>query len=81
MGGAALMARPKGRPKQPAKAEAAGDARVTIINLKGTQDQADWLDAIHRKTFIPKTTIVRLALAAWAEQNGHPPFPGAEGEE
>lgn len=81
MSGAAVMARPKVRPKQAAKAETPVDARVTIINLKGTQDQADWLDGLHRKTHIPKTTIVRLALAEWAERHGHLSFPSAAGDE
>lgn len=77
MGETATMARPKGRPK--AKAQAAEPAaRTTIINLKGTEAQAEWLDAVNKKTHIPKTTIVRLALALWAEKNGHPAFPSED---
>ena len=68
------MARPKGKGKD----EAPQDARVTIINLKGSQAQADWLEAVHRKTYIAKSVIVRLALREWAEKNGHPPFPAPE---
>lgn len=52
--------------------------RITIINLKGTEDQAAWLEAIHRKTHIAKSVIMRLALDLWAQQNGHPPFPKSE---
>ena len=81
MGGAtATMARPKGRPKRITTPEPAPAARVTIINLKGTQLEADWLDDVNKKTHIPKAAIVRLALAEWARQNGHPPYPGPEGE-
>jgi hypothetical protein len=78
MPGVELMARPKGRPKTSTQADAGQDARVTIINLKGTQEQSDWLEAVHRKTHIPKSVIVRLALTQWAERNGHPPFPDVE---
>jgi hypothetical protein len=74
---AGLMARPKGRPKTK-EAPATQTARTTIINLKGSQDQADWLEAAHRKTHIAKSVIVRLALSLWAERNGHPPFPSSE---
>lgn len=72
-----MMARPKGRPKMKA-APAPPPARITIINLKGSQEQADWLDAMHRRTHIAKSVIVRLALSLWAEHNGHPPFPSPE---
>lgn len=51
------------------------EARVTLINLKGTPEQADWLEGTHRKTYLAKSTILRLALALWAQTNGHPPFP------
>jgi hypothetical protein len=81
MSGAATMARPKGRPtKQPAKPEPAPASRTTIINLKGSQEQAAWLEEVNRKTHIPKAAIVRLALSEWAERHGHPTFPGSEGE-
>jgi hypothetical protein len=79
---AETMARPKGRPKASAKGKAEAPApqaaRTTIINLKGSQDQADWLEAVHRKTHLAKSVIVRLALTMWAESNGHPPFPSSE---
>jgi hypothetical protein len=73
--GAELMARPKSRPSAKGRAEPTQEGRLTIINLKGSQDQADWLEAVHRKTHIAKSVIVRLALSQWAEKNGHPPFP------
>lgn len=77
MPGTELMARPKrkAQPKAKAQAETPASARLTIINLKGTQEQADWLEAARRKTHISKSVIVRLGLALWGEQNGLPPFP------
>ena len=71
------MARPKsirkGKPPEPNQAP-----RITIINLKGSETQADWLEAVHKKTHIAKSVIVRLALTLWAERNGHPPFPATD---
>ena len=78
--GAQLMARPKAKPKG-AKAESVQATRSTIINLKGTDAQADWLEAIHRKTHLPKSVIVRLALGMWAEKNSHPAFPSSDDDE
>jgi hypothetical protein len=52
---------------------------VTIINLKGSQDVADWLDAMHRKTHLSKAAIIRLGMVAWAEKNGQP-IPPVFGE-
>jgi hypothetical protein len=79
------MARPKAKRKAqpPAKGQAAvaPSARVTIINLKGTQEQADWLDAARRKTHISKSVIVRLGLGLWAEKSGLPPFPTSEDDQ
>lgn len=80
----ALMARPKGRLKKKAPAEkppAIPTPRTTIINLKGSEEQADWLEAVHRKTHLAKSVIVRLALTLWAESNGHPPFPSSEDDQ
>ena len=75
--GVELMARPKsthkGKPTEPNQAP-----RLTIINLKGSEAHADWLEAVHKKTHIAKSVIVRLALTQWAEQNGHPPFPSTD---
>lgn len=74
------MARPKGRPKG-AKPELVPPTRSTIINLKGTDAQAVWLETVHRKTHLPKSVIVRLALDLWADKNGHPPFPSSDDDE
>lgn len=68
------MARPKSSTKKSKPAESAAAAetdRETIINMKGSPEYAQWLEAIHRKTYIPKVQIVRLALAEWAAKNGH----------
>jgi hypothetical protein len=49
--------------------------RTVIVHLKGSPEYAEWLESIHRKTHIPRTTIMRLALAEWAKANGHPAPP------
>ena len=85
--GTELMAEPKKKPKGRPKAKAKEpvtpppSARLTIINLKGTQEQADWLDDAHRKTHYTKSVIVRLALDLWAKERGLPPFPVAGDDE
>lgn len=76
MVGVAVMGRPKRGAKRPAPPT---EGRVTVINLKGTADQVEWLEDIHQKTHLPKATIVRLALGAWAEKHGHKAFPEGEG--
>lgn len=48
-----------------------------VINLKGTQEYCDWLDAANKKTHIAKAVIVRLALAQYAAANGLEPPPEA----
>ena len=55
-----------------------GNERIIIINLKGTEAQSAWLEGVHRKTYLPKSVVVRLALTLWAEKNGHVPFPTSE---
>ncbi len=57
--------------KAKAKQPQAADARVAIMHLKGSLEYAAWLERMHRKTHIGKTSMVRLALAEWAERNGH----------
>jgi hypothetical protein len=72
--GATSMARPKPKPKPKPKGKAAspaGPENRTVINMKGTVAYIEWLEAVHRKTHIPKAQIVRLALADWAKANGH----------
>jgi hypothetical protein len=63
----------KGPPKpQPGPAAA---ERVTVINLKGSQDLRDWLNGLSDRTMIPAAAITRAAWALWAKQNGHPAPP------
>ncbi|WP_422928591.1 hypothetical protein [Singulisphaera sp. PoT] len=69
------MARPK------KTSESSQPLRLTIINLKGTQEQADWLEAVHKKTHIAKSVIVRLALSQWAATNGLSAFPPLDSED
>lgn len=73
-GAGSTMARPKkgikGTPPEPSPED-----RAAIIHLKGTVAYARWLDAIHRKTHIPKASLFRLAMAEWAKANGHPEPP------
>lgn len=71
------MARPKAQTKTTPAAETTSVPRITLINLKGTASQAAWLEGVHRKTHIAKAVIMRLALTAWAEQQGHDPFPSS----
>jgi hypothetical protein len=79
---ASTVARPKGRPKggsiRPEAETGSPAARVTIINLKGSEAQADWLDAAYWETRTPKAEIVRAALEMWGKKNGRPPFPTTE---
>jgi hypothetical protein len=56
---------------------AASAARVSVIHLQGGEAERDWLTTLHKRTHLPKATIVRLALAVWAKQNGHPASPVA----
>jgi hypothetical protein len=72
------MSKPKGRPRRIVEPEAAIGDRATIINLKGSTKEADWLDQVNKSTHISKAAIVRLALMEWASKNGHPPYPGPE---
>jgi hypothetical protein len=69
------MAKAKGRPK---KGDSSQLARFTVINLKGSEDQVEWLESVHRKTHLPKAVIIRLALSQWGEKNGMPAFPSDE---
>lgn len=69
--GALAMARskkPKGRPVESVEREA-------IIHMKGSPEYVEWLEQVHQATHIPKVQIVRLALAEWARNHGHPEPP------
>ncbi len=75
-----MKQRPKGRPRGKKNVETTQAPRPTIINLKGSLEQAEWLETVHRKTHIAKSVIVRLALIDWAAKNGYEPFPTLEDE-
>ena len=47
----------------------------SIINLKGTDAEREWLEAVHRKTMIPKAMLTRLAYRALAQSRGLPEYP------
>lgn len=66
--GAAVM----GRPKKVATTGENRAVRETVIHLKGSPEFVDWLEVVNKKTHISKAEIVRIALAEWAEKNGHP---------
>lgn len=68
MTGAETMGRPK---KGAKKAAAPADERAAIIHLKGSPAYAEFMDALNRKTHIPKAALFRLAMAEWCERNGH----------
>jgi hypothetical protein len=67
------MAKKKGADRKP------GAGRVSVVHLLGPAEEREWLTLLHERTHIPKTTIVRLALAEWAERNGHPKPPKGKG--
>lgn len=61
-----------GRPKKGAKKGAASaDERAAVIHLKGSPAYVEFVDAVNRKTHIPKAAMFRLAFAEWCERNGH----------
>lgn len=65
------MAKKKAPPPEP---EPSSD-RTVIIHLKGSPAYAAWLDGVHERTHIPKTTLFRLAMKEWAKNHGHPAPP------
>ena len=74
LGGVLAVGRPKKGTSRPAPSDERGE-RETVIHMKGSADYVAWLDAIHRKTHIPKVQLFRVALAEWAKRNGHPEPP------
>ncbi len=66
------MARAKKAARKPSRPP---DDRLGVIHIRGTVEYADWLEELHRKTHIPKATLFRVAIAEWAERNGHPAPP------
>jgi hypothetical protein len=49
--------------------------QISVINLKGTEEERDWLTLANKRTHYPKSTIIRLALRDWAAAKGLPPYP------
>jgi hypothetical protein len=68
------MAKKKATPP-PAVKSGLPENRVVIVHLKGSQEFADWLEGIHKRTHIAKATLFRLAISDWAKRNGHPEAP------
>lgn len=65
--GAAVMAKKKrAKPKAPPAEE-----RVAVVVLKGSPEYRDWLNGISQDSLIPVASIVRDALAKWANQRGY----------
>jgi hypothetical protein len=66
-----------GRPKAGTKDDPPKERldRETVIHLKGSPEYVDWLEAIHKKTRLPKATIFRVAVEEWAKRNNHPSPP------
>jgi hypothetical protein len=45
--------------------------RLSVLNLKGSPEYRDWLAGISKESLIPTATIVRDALAKWAQARGY----------
>jgi hypothetical protein len=61
-----------GRPKKGANKDVPPtDERAAIIHLKGSPAYAAFVDAVNRKSHIPKAAMFRLAFADWCQRNGH----------
>jgi hypothetical protein len=69
--GVSTMGRPKKAVKRTPELAEDRSERETVIHMKGSADYVDWLEEVHRKTHIPKVQIFRIAVAEWAERNGH----------
>ena len=71
------MARPKRRqePEPEPKPPPRPGSLVSVVHLMGTPEYKAYLDDLQKRTHYQKTTIVRLAIAEWAEKHGHLPPP------
>ena len=67
----AFIGRPLLASPNPDAVGAMPDGRMAIIHLKGSPAYSEFVEAINRKTHIPKAAMFRLAFAAWCDQNGH----------
>jgi len=63
------MARKKAPVERPA------DNREIVIVLKDSSEYRAWFDGLSEQTLIPGASIVRDALAMWAEARGLAPPP------
>ena len=72
MPGVETMARPKGRAKAKGRAETPvpQSPRITIINLKGSQEQADWLEAMYTLWY-SKPHVRAVTWWDFADRPGH----------
>jgi hypothetical protein len=74
--GATTVGRPKkgerkaGRGSKDPNSAGAED-RETIVFVKGSSAYFDFVDDVHKKTFIPKAQLFRIAFREWCERNGH----------
>lgn len=69
------MGRPRKTANETPEPTEGRSERETVIHMKGSAGYVAWLESVHRKTHIPKVQIFRLAIAEWAERNGHPTPP------
>jgi hypothetical protein len=59
------------KPKKRAGRPKSAKPFVPVLSITGTAEFREWFDQLSKKTLIPKRTLVRAALALWAETNGH----------
>jgi hypothetical protein len=71
----------KKTPTAPEKTPVSTQPQKSVINLKGTDEQREWMAKLSRKTHIPAATITRLALDMWGQANGGGRYPGVETDE
>jgi hypothetical protein len=64
----------------PPPVESDKDARVTILNLKGTREYKEWFDDLSDFSHMPTATLSDVAVAEYAKQVGFPkPAPKRTG--
>lgn len=59
----------------PETVEAMDTTGGSVINLKGSDEYREWLEAFHKHTHIAKTTLVRLGMAKLANYYKFQPPP------
>lgn len=63
-------ARSVGRPRKAETRKREDLAKETILNMKGSSDYYDFVDAKHRETGISKAEMFRRAFKDWCERKG-----------